>query len=43
MVNRLEKAEVEKIIREAVDIEKEFITEALPVRLIGMNSDFNTA
>ena len=39
MVNRLEKAEVEKIIREAVDIEKEFITEALPVRLIGMNSD----
>ena len=39
MVNRLEKTEVEKIIREAVEIEKEFITEALPVRLIGMNSD----
>ena len=39
MVNRLEKTEVEKIIREAVEIEKEFITEALPVRLIGMNSE----
>ena len=29
---------VEEIIKEAVEIEKEFITEALPVRLIGMNS-----
>ena len=38
MANRLEKTELEKIIREAVEIEKEFITEALPVRLIGMNS-----
>ncbi|MEC7063188.1 MAG: ribonucleotide-diphosphate reductase subunit beta, partial [Bacteroidota bacterium] len=38
MVNRLEKSEVEEIIKEAVEIEKEFITEALPVRLIGMNS-----
>ena len=27
-----------EIIKEAVEIEKEFITEALPVRLIGMNS-----
>ena len=26
------------IIRDAVDIEKEFITEALPVALIGMNA-----
>ena len=38
MVNRLKKSEVEEIIKEAVEIEKEFITEALPVRLIGMNS-----
>jgi ribonucleoside-diphosphate reductase subunit M2 len=28
---------VEKIIREAVTIEKEFLTEALPCNLIGMN------
>jgi ribonucleotide reductase beta subunit family protein with ferritin-like domain len=28
---------VEEIIREAVTIEKEFVTESLPVRLIGMN------
>ncbi|GAA5994395.1 ribonucleotide-diphosphate reductase subunit RNR2 [Rhodotorula paludigena] len=30
---------VERIIREAVAIEQEFLTEALPVKLIGMNSD----
>lgn len=29
---------VERIIREAVEIEKEFLTEALPVNLIGMNN-----
>lgn len=28
---------IEQIIREAVEIEKEFLTEALPVDLIGMN------
>jgi ribonucleotide reductase beta subunit family protein with ferritin-like domain len=28
-----------EIIREAVEIEKEFITEALPCRLIGMNAN----
>jgi ribonucleoside-diphosphate reductase beta chain len=33
------KKTVEKIITDAVDIEKEFIIEALPVKLIGMNSD----
>jgi ribonucleoside-diphosphate reductase subunit M2 len=32
-------AAVRAIITEAVDIEKEFLTEALPVRLLGMNSD----
>lgn len=33
------KEEVYEIIKEAVDIEKEFITESLPCKLIGMNSD----
>jgi len=31
--------EIASIIREAVDIEREFVTAALPVRLIGMNAD----
>jgi ribonucleoside-diphosphate reductase beta chain len=35
---QLSKAEVAHIITDAVDIEKEFITEALPVNLIGMNA-----
>lgn len=39
IVNKLDKKEVEKIILDAVEIEKEFILEALPVKLIGMNSD----
>ena len=39
LVNKLPKKIVEKIIVEAVDMEKEFVTEALPVRLIGMNAD----
>ncbi|UTW64177.1 ribonucleotide-diphosphate reductase subunit beta [bacterium SCSIO 12741] len=38
LVNKLPKSEVETIIRDAVEIEKEFITEALPVSLIGMNA-----
>ena len=33
------KARVYEIIKEAVEIEKEFICDALPCRLIGMNSD----
>jgi len=36
--NRLTEDHVQSIIRDAVDIEKEFITEALPVGLIGMNA-----
>jgi ribonucleoside-diphosphate reductase beta chain len=36
--NRLPEQQVHTIIRDAVTIEKEFITEALPVALIGMNS-----
>lgn len=37
--NKLSKEKVKSIILDAVEIEKEFILEALPVRLIGMNSD----
>lgn len=33
------KARINEIIKEAVDIEKEFICDALPCRLIGMNSE----
>jgi ribonucleotide reductase beta subunit family protein with ferritin-like domain len=36
--NKLKEEEIHLIIKEAVEIETEFITEALPVRLIGMNS-----
>ena len=39
LVNKLSKDEVLEIILDAVEIEKEFILEALPVKLIGMNSD----
>ena len=39
LVNKLPKEEVAKIIKDAVEIEKEFVAESLPVRLIGMNSD----
>jgi ribonucleoside-diphosphate reductase beta chain len=40
--NKLDPEDVKKIIVDAVDIEKDFITDALPVRLIGMNSDLMT-
>ncbi|TAH09326.1 MAG: ribonucleoside-diphosphate reductase [Sphingobacteriia bacterium] len=36
--NKLTETAVHSIIRDAVEIEKEFITEALPVDLIGMNA-----
>ena len=39
IVNKLPVKTLRKIIIDAVDIEKEFICESLPVRLIGMNSD----
>ncbi|MEY3438434.1 MAG: hypothetical protein RL265_1019, partial [Bacteroidota bacterium] len=39
VVNKLTKDQVKEIIMDAVEIEKEFVTDALPVRLIGMNSD----
>lgn len=36
--NKIKKSKIHEIIKEAVDIESEFICEALPCRLIGMNS-----
>ena len=38
IINKENKEKVEQIIKEAVEIEKEFITESLPCNLIGMNS-----
>jgi ribonucleoside-diphosphate reductase beta chain len=37
--NKLDKAVVEKIITDAVEIEKDFVRNAIPVALIGMNAD----
>lgn len=39
IINKLPKESVVQIITEAVEIEKEFVCSALPVRLIGMNSE----
>lgn len=39
VVNRLDKKKAHKIIRDAVKIEKQFITKSLPCELIGMNAD----
>jgi ribonucleoside-diphosphate reductase beta chain len=39
IVNKLPVKTLRKIIIDAVEIEKEFICESLPVRLIGMNAD----
>ena len=36
--NKLPESQVYEIIRDAVEIEKEFVSDALPVSLIGMNS-----
>ncbi|MFT2011563.1 ribonucleoside-diphosphate reductase small subunit [Pontibacter sp. 13R65] len=38
LVNKLPEARVQEIIRDAVTIEQEFVTDALPVDLIGMNA-----
>ena len=35
---KISKKRIHEIIKEAVDIEKEFILEAIPCRMIGMNS-----
>lgn len=37
--NQLPKEQVTKIITDAVTIEKEFVVDAIPVKLIGMNAD----
>lgn len=39
LANKVSEDRIKEIITSALEIEKEFITESLPVRLIGMNSD----
>ena len=39
LINKLPKEQIKMIINDAVEIEKEFVVESLPVKLIGMNSD----
>ncbi len=39
---KIDKTRIHEIIREAVEIETEFICEALPCKLIGMNADLMT-
>ncbi|WP_258105389.1 ribonucleoside-diphosphate reductase small subunit [Marinoscillum sp. MHG1-6] len=39
LINKLPVDTVVNIIKDAVSIEKEFVTDALPVKLIGMNAD----
>ncbi len=42
ITQKMPKEHLEKIITDAVDIEKEFVTDALPVDLIGMNAKLMT-
>jgi ribonucleoside-diphosphate reductase beta chain len=42
LINKVPKDRIKQIIIEALDIEREFITESLPVDLIGMNSKLMT-
>jgi len=39
VTNQLSKETVQKIIQDAVEIEKEFVSDSIPVALIGMNAD----
>ena len=39
LANKVSEEKIKEIIVSALEIEKEFILESLPVRLIGMNSD----
>lgn len=39
IINKVPEKKIKEIFLDALDIEREFITEALPVKLIGMNSD----
>ncbi len=42
LIKKMNKTRIHEIIKEAVEIESEFICEALPCRLIGMNSQMMT-
>ena len=42
LIKKIDKARIHEIIKEAVEIETEFICEALPCKLIGMNSELMT-
>jgi ribonucleoside-diphosphate reductase subunit M2 len=42
LIKKVDKNRIHEIIKEAVEIETEFICEALPCRLIGMNSEMMT-
>jgi len=42
LVKKIDKYRIHEIVKEAVEIECEFICDALPCRLIGMNSDLMT-
>jgi len=42
LIKKIDKARIYEIIKEAVEIETEFICQALPCKLIGMNSDLMT-
>ena len=42
LMKKMDKARIHEIIKEAVEIETEFICDALPCKLIGMNSDLMT-
>ena len=42
LLKKMDKSRIHEIIKEAVEIETEFICEALPCRLIGMNSQMMT-
>ncbi|KAJ6822213.1 ribonucleoside-diphosphate reductase small chain [Iris pallida] len=39
LTNKLSEEKVRGIVADAVDIEREFVTDALPVKLVGMNED----
>ena len=42
LINKVPKERIEEILLDALQIEKEFITESLPVSLIGMNAKLMT-
>lgn len=42
LLKKIDKSRIHEIIKEAVEIETEFICDALPCRLIGMNSELMT-